>query len=67
MKVEGGEEREVLWVPAQEYESGNIALRQLGLKYGSLSDGINTTTAEGQLVFHISHRYKTSIIQQHIL
>jgi hypothetical protein len=26
MKVEGGEEREVLSVPAQEYESGNIAL-----------------------------------------
>jgi hypothetical protein len=25
MKVEGGEEREVLSVPAQEYESGNIA------------------------------------------
>ena len=26
IKVEGGEEREVLSVPAQEYESGNIAL-----------------------------------------
>jgi hypothetical protein len=26
MKVEGEEEREVLSVPAQEYESGNIAL-----------------------------------------
>ncbi|SEN66774.1 hypothetical protein SAMN05216404_10652 [Nitrosospira multiformis] len=26
MKVESGEEREVLSVPAQEYESGNIAL-----------------------------------------
>ena len=26
VKVEGGEEREVLSVPAQEYESGNIAL-----------------------------------------
>lgn len=44
IKVEGGEEREVLSVPAQEYESGNIALA-VGLepvaKYNILLIGNN--------------------------